>query len=202
MTGYKIVNLDDLLSEMGEHETKEMLQSFYCKNNYDVEYFLKSKAIEFSKCSIAKTHIVFASYKGNWVIVGYFALAGTKSFVVKTKSKSISKTWKRKFYRFGSYNEELKQFNIPAPLIGQLGKNSAHSGLISGAELLKLACDKIRAVQSEVGGKFAYLECEDIKFLRDFYSQNGFFCFGERELDVDERHGFKTEKLLQLLKYL
>lgn len=202
MTGYKIVNLDDLLSEKGEIVTKEMLQSFSCKQNHDVEYFLKSKAIEFSKCSIAKTHIVFASYKGKWVIVGYFALAGTKSFVVKTKSKAISKTWKKKFYRFGSYNEELKQFNVPAPLIGQLGKNSDYSGLISGAELLKLACDKIRAVQCEVGGKFAYLECEDIPFLKDFYSQNVFFCFGERELDVDERHGFKTEKLLQLLKYL
>ncbi len=199
MKGYKVINIESLL-EYDETGTKKLLQEFTCKNNADVEYFIRHKAIEFSRCGFAKTHLVFASYKENPVIAGYFSLSGAKSFVVGTKA--VTKRVQRRLARFGTYNESLKQFYIPAPLIGQLGKNSTYPSLISGAELLYLACDKIKSIQYDIGGKFAYLECEDIPFLREFYQQNGFVCFGERILDNDEQEHIKTTKLLQLLKYL
>lgn len=169
--------------------------------NLDIEEFLHCKAIEFSKFGVAKTHLVFASYKDNYEIAGYFSLAGSKSFVISAKSKAVSRRIKDRIKRFGTYNADLRQYRIPAPLIGQIGKNANFPNLISGDELLQLACDKIKQVQLDVGGKFAYLECENIPRLVEFYQRNGFVLFGERELDADEKN-LKTQTLLQLLKYL
>ena len=75
MTGFKIVNLKILIEEIGEEPVKELLSNFSCPLNKDVEIFLKQKAIEFSKQGLSQTHLVFASYKGNPEIVGYFCLA-------------------------------------------------------------------------------------------------------------------------------
>ena len=95
-------------------------------------------------------------------------------------------------------------YMISAPLIGQLGKNFAneYNKLIPGDVLLKLATDKVQAIQAVLGGKFVYLECEDKKSLTDFYSENGFVIFGKRNLDRDERDMQSGQYLLQLLKYL
>ena len=87
--GYKIVNLDLLIEEVGEERVDEILKTFSCPLNFDVEEFLHRKAVAFSKSGIAKTHLVFASYKNNYEIAGYFSLAGSKSFVVSAKSKAI-----------------------------------------------------------------------------------------------------------------
>ena len=50
-------NLSDMLDELGEDNVKEILSSFSCPMNTDVENFLRYKAIEFSKRGFAKTHI-------------------------------------------------------------------------------------------------------------------------------------------------
>ena len=66
---------------------------------------------------------------------------------------------------------------MSAPLIAQLGKNY-HEGmnhLITGDELLCLACEKISRIQLDLGGRFVYVECEDKPKLIDFYAANGFF---------------------------
>ena len=142
-----------------------------------------------------------ASYQGENKIAGYFSVSGSKSFVVKTKGNEISKNMKRRFNKFGTYDAVLKQYHIAAPLIGQLGKNYKYKELITGNELLTMAVDMLRHVQSLVGGKFIYLECENNKKLIEFYIRNGFKVFGERSLDADEQD-FAGHMLIQLLKYL
>lgn len=199
--GYQVVNVGHLLEIIGETETLKILEGFSCDTNADIDRFLKDKSIPFSKAGFAKTHLVMASYQGNWVIAGYFALSGSKSFVVNVKSRSISKTLRKRLAKFGTYNKDLNQYNIPAPLIGQLGKNSNYPCLIAGDELLDIACSMVKDYQASIGGRFVYLECEDIQCLRIFYERNGFVCFGVRELDSDEKD-LKTTHLLQLLKYL
>lgn len=199
--GYKIVNLDYMLQELTEEKTINILKEFSCVQNKDVENFLHDKSIEFSKMGIAKTHLVFASYKNKDVIAGYFALAGSKNFVISLKRKALSNTLKRKLKKFGVFYPEINQYVISAPLIGQLGKNSNLPQLITGSELLEMACEKVKNVQLDIGGKFVYLECENIPRLKEFYENNGFQCFGKRKLDADERD-LKTKTLLQLLKYL
>ena len=205
MTGYGLVNLKEMIQEVGEERTKEVLSTFSCPLNKDVEYFLHSKAIEFAKQGIAQTQLVFTSYKGEPVLVGYFTLS-TKGLEIPRKSGS--KTMAKKVNRFAMTRDIPYAMNdnymISAPLIGQLGKNFAneYNKLIPGDVLLKLATDKVRAIQAVLGGKFVYLECEDKKSLTDFYSENGFVIFGKRNLDRDERDMQSGQYLLQLLKYL
>ena len=103
-----------------------------------------------------------------------------------------------------AYYSMTDNYMISAPLIGQLGKNftNEYNKLIPGDVLLKLATDKVRAIQAVLGGKFVYLECEDKAPLLDFYGSNGFVTFGKRDLDRDERDLQAGQYLVQLLKYL
>ena len=200
MTGYKIVHLKNLINEIGEEETKNILSDFSCPKNPDVETFLKQKAIIFAKQDVSQTHLVFASYQGGPALIGYFTLALK---YIQVSGKNLNAKWRRRLARFAPFNEDIKGYCIAAPLIGQLGKNFAHgyNDLISGDELLKMACDKIFKILWEVGGKMAYLECEDKEKLLNFYTSNGFWQFGKRRLERDETN-LEGEYLIQLIKYI
>lgn len=204
MTGYRVVNLKILLEELGEDATKSILSNFSCPMNADIEFFLSKKAIEFSKHGWAQTHLVFASYKDEWVLVGYFALANK---YIRISAKQLGKSTsslRRRISKFASFDKELKAYILAAPLIAQLGKNyyNGYNSLITGAELLDEACKKISRLQFDVGGKFAYLECEDKPCLTDFYSRNGFCEFDTRTLDKDEEDKIEGAYLVQMLKYI
>lgn len=64
-----------------------------------------------------------------------------------------------------------------------------------------MACEKIGAIQYDLGGRFVYLECEDKPKLLEFYSRYGFCEFDKRMLDRDES-GLSGDYLIQLLKYI
>lgn len=204
MSGYIGINLRDILRDetLGENAAKSILSSFSCPLNPDVEHFLKNVAIEFSKQSIASTYLIMASYKGEYVLAGYFTLAN-KIFCID-KSSLPNRKWKSRMAKFGQFDKEIQRYTISAPLIGQLGKNftKTYNNLITGDELLKLALDKVREMQNIVGGKIVYLECEEKEVLLDFYSQNGFVNFGTRPLDKDETDKLSGNFLVQMLKYL
>ncbi len=74
--------------------------------------------------------------------------------------------------------------------------------MITGDEILKMACDKINEVQLIAGGSFVYIECEDVQKLKEFYLRNGFIEFGKRMLDNDERDDLSGDYLIQMVKYL
>ncbi len=123
MTGYRVVNLALMIEELGEGEAKRILSDFSCPLNPDVEFFLAKKAIEFAKQGWAQTHLVFASYKDEWVLVGYFALAN-KTMTMSAKTfAGHSSTLRRRINRFSTYDRDLRAYMISAPLIAQLGKN-------------------------------------------------------------------------------
>lgn len=201
MAGYKQFVLKEMIEQLGEESVKAILSNFSCPQNLDVEKFIKYKAIEFSKQNIAPTHLVFAEYKGNLELVGYFTLAPK---TVCIKRGNLKSNLRRRVAKFGTYDENIKAYNIPAPLIAQLGKNFTNglNKLITGDELLKMACDKIKIIQSTIGGKITYLECEDKPKLIEFYESNGFVNFGKRMLDRDEKDDLSGEYLVQMLKYL
>lgn len=204
MTGFRVVNLKLLVETLGEDTANRILSSFSCPLNSDVEFFLKNKAVSFSMQGWARTHLVFASYKSEWVLVGYFALSNKyitiSSKVFGTKSNSLRK----RIAKFATFDNDLKSYILSAPLIAQLGKNYAngYNKLITGDELLQEACDKISRVQFDLGGKFTYVECEEKDVLISFYTSNGFVDFDRRELDADETDRMSGTHLVQLLKYL
>ena len=196
--GYIIINLKDIYDSIGEKKTKEKLKEFECDQNKDVEYFIREKAIEFSKQLIAETFIVMAEYKGENVIVGYFSITN-KSIIIRKTLLSNSK--RKALIKYARYDQEAKGYQMALPLIGQLGKNfrNGYNNLITGDELLKLACDKIKVALEVLGGKFIYLECEDKEVLREFYESNGFVCFSKRNLEKDEKDKNSGDYLLQMI---
>lgn len=200
ITGFWQSNLRDLLAELGEERTSEILSAFECPLNPDVQSFLREKAILFSKHGYASTYLVFASYQGSVVLIGYYALA-MKAVVIK--GSPLSSQWRGRLRRFAFYDSDLKQFTLSLPLIGQLGKNYAHryDRLISGDDLLGIACETVREIQLMSSGKMVYLECEDVLPLTSFYERNGFFRFANRNLDGDERDLSQTPYLVQMIKY-
>lgn len=204
MSGYVGINLNEILSDesLGEGVAKNVLSSFSCPLNPDVEHFLKYSAIEFTKQSISSTYLIMASYKEKYVLVGYFTLAN-KIFCID-KSSLPNRKWKSRMSKFGQFDPAIHRYTISAPLIGQLGKNYANSydKLITGDELLKLALDKVREMQGIVGGKIVYLECEQKESLIEFYERNGFVNFGARKLDRDETDKLSGESLIQMLRYM
>lgn len=198
--GYKVVNLQDLVEEAGEEFTKECLSTFSCPMNQDVESFLRFKAIEFSKQGLSQTHLVMASYKKRMVLVGYFTLANK---TISVSTKNISNTTKRRIAKFAINYPQIRKYVMSAPLIAQIGKNYAngYNKIITGDELLGIACDKVKGIQYDLGGRYVYLECEDKPVLTEFYSRNGFYEFDQRPLDREETE-FEGEYLIQMLKYL
>ncbi len=115
----------------------------------------------------------------------------------------MSSNLRKRISKFCQYNKDTKQYTASAILIGQIGKNffNDYNKLITGDELLKITLDTVSVVHEMIGGKLVYLECENVEKLTEFYASNGFFNFGERLLDLDEKSYFKEKSLIQMLKY-
>ena len=194
MTGYKILTVDSLEQALGEDGLNAILSGYSCPQNADIEDYLHHKALQFSRQGLAKTHLVFASYQGTPVLVGYFALAN-KTLLIPDKSR-LSKNLKRRIAKFATHIPETKMNTVTAPLIAQLGKNytNGYNALITGDELLKMACDRIQETQLVFGGKVAYLECHPNVGLIHFYEDNGFQEFNRRSDD-------NGEMLVQMIRY-
>lgn len=194
MTGYKILTIDSLIEAIGEGGLDAILSTYSCPINKDIEDYLHHKAITFSRQGLAKTHLVFTSYQGKPVLVGFFALAN-KTIFIPDKSK-LSKNMKRRISKFAYHVPETRMNIVTAPLIAQLGKNyfDGNDKLVSGDELLKMACDRIQETQLVFGGRVAYLECQPHTGLLRFYEENGFKEFNRR---IDNN----GEVLVQMIRY-
>jgi hypothetical protein len=151
------VNIRDLLVMKGKERTTELLSSFMCNKNEDIETYLHDKAIDLSNQFIAGTHLLFCEHGGRPVLVGYYALAIKNMFI---NEKDVPSNRKRKrLEKFGDYFSRLNGFIIPAPLIAQLGKNDLYSdlGLITGKDILDFALRHIALMQKDFSGKMVFL---------------------------------------------
>ena len=182
--------------EAGEPALAELLSGFYCPKNPDVEQFLKKSAIEFTKKNQSVTYLVVSAEDVR--LLGYFTLA-LKPLTVR--GETVSNTMKRKLLRISELDEKTDTYTMSAYLVAQLGKNFSESGgtEITGAELLKLAWDKIKEIQYLGGGVVTFLEAENEERLLSFYRDNRFSQFDTRQTasDTDEPH-----ELVQLLRLL
>ena len=182
--------------EAGEPALVELLSGFSSPKNKDVERFLKKSAIEFTKKNQSVTYLVVSAEDVR--LLGYFTLA-LKPLTVR--GETVSNTMKRKLLRISELDEKSDTYTMSAYLIAQLGKNFSESGgtEITGAELLKLAWDKIKEIQYLGGGVVTFLEAENEEKLLSFYRDNRFSQFDTRQtaLDTDESH-----ELVQPLRLL
>ena len=197
---YRIINIRRYIGnenpELGEDELRQILSEFSCPMNPDVERFLKYSSIEFTKKNQSVTYLVFSVADGK--LLGYFTLA-LKPLTVR--GETVSNTVKRKLLRVSELDKKSDTYTMSAYLIAQLGKNySENDGkMITGAELLGLAWNKIKATQYMFGGMVTFLEAENEEKPLSFYRDNRFSQFDTRQTasDTDEAH-----ELVQLLRLL
>ena len=199
MSDYFKINLCDLIDSLGESKVKSILSSFSSPQNEDVEYFIKNKAIEFSKQGLAQTHLIIYNSEDETEILGYYSIANKPIIVDK---KSLSNTLIKKINKFASLHTK-DAYIVQSLLIGQLSKNfkDGNECLMTGEELLDLAMESVQEAQKIIGGKVVFLECEDKPKLVDFYSKYGFVKFGKRMLDRDEVEKVDGKYYLQWIKY-
>ena len=180
---FSVIHFGDMIDELGEDQSKQLIANFSCELDDDVEFYLHEKAILFQKMGISRTYLVYAPYKKENVLVGYFAIA----LKTMTVLPNVSPTLRKRLTGFKS-----SEFSaIPVILLGQLAKNyeSGYNSLISGEELLYLAFKKIIEAQRAVGGRIILVECKKHPYLINFYTKYGFIKY-----DMDKHDG--------LLKYI
>ena len=197
---YRIINIRRYIGnenpELGEDELLQILSEFSCPMNPDVERFLKHSSIEFTKKNQSVTYLVFSVADGK--LLGYFTLA-LKPLTVR--GETVSNTVKRKLLRVSELDKKSDTYTMSAYLIAQLGKNYSEKDgkMITGAELLGLAWDKIKATQYMFGGMVTFLEAENEEKLLSFYRDNRFSQFDTRQTASDAEESHELVQLLRLL---
>lgn len=193
------MSLSVLLEEFGEEKTEEILSTFRCEKDFDIEEFLtkSTKAIALEKANMAKTYLVYdrdyAEEKGQLLLLGYFTLA-VKIFMF---NENLSKEKRKKLLGMSSSATAY----VPGYLIGQLAKNSdamqRSNEKINLHELLKAAIQRIVAAQQYVGGRFVFLDCKKAnKKVHERYLQEGFVDYQ----DIIGSDGVKYIQMIRLIK--
>lgn len=199
MINYIQTNILDMLEYVGEDSCQNILSSFVCPLNPDVEDFIHTKAIQFAKQRIAVSYLVFAEQNEQRYFVGYYTLANK---FVCVNGSALSKTMQKKIAKFSQYDPASERFMVSMPLIAQLGKNfsSVIPMKMAGSDLLEMALERVLEIEHLIGGKTVYIECNNQPKLFDFYSATGFFPFDERVRQADDVDD-NDKILVQMLKY-
>ncbi len=198
---YFYINIRDYLAlgnddKAGEPMLARVLSGFSCPKNPDVERFLKSSAVEFTKKSQSVTYLVFSVEDKE--LVGYFTLALKP---LSVRGENISNTMKRKLLRISELDESSDTYTMSAYLIAQLGKNYTNgvNSKITGKELIELAWTVIEDAQYMLGGMVTFLEAENEEKLLSFYRYNRFSQFDTRQTTSDTEQAHELVQLLRLL---
>ena len=161
---------------------QDILSSFSCTQDADIENFLHTKAEEFESVSKARTYLVCDEEKmrqGEICILGYFTLA--LKVLILPDNLSVRARKEIDGYRGKIHGMPIRE--VPCYLIGQLARNSnVEKGAISGKELLEEACAVIEPAITAVGGRYVMIECHDNRHLLAFYKKNGFEEFWKEPL--------------------
>lgn len=193
--GLFVRNLADVLKTEGEDFVRNLIDSFSCKYNADVDNYLKEDAVLFTAMSSTVTHFVFDSDTG--LCVAYFALTHKPIALAKDV---LSGNQRKRIERFSKFDDDAKRYHVSAYLIAQLAKNynAADGRLITGEQLLDLARGELRIAKKQVGGQVFFIEKEqgNVK-LDEFYKRNGFVQFDSR---VSEEDNITYDLMFSFLK--
>jgi hypothetical protein len=83
---YFTINLQIAIETMTMERVKNILSTFSCALNNDIEHFLKERAIEFSNLGIARTHLILHKSLVGLDVLGYYALTNKVLTISPTTS--------------------------------------------------------------------------------------------------------------------
>lgn len=171
-----VISLKALIDSLEDSALTELLSSFSCTKDADIEHFLHYRSKEFEILSKARTYLIFDSEDleagaRQPVIYGYISLA-LKILSVPT---SVSNRMRKELDGFNAKIHGQPISDFPCYLIGQLSKNSSvKDNPVTGRELLSTACDIIASASEAVGGRYMMIECRNDEKLLKFYADNSF----------------------------
>lgn len=175
-----VSNILEMINEDGEDNVRIILSSFISDND-GVEQFIQNKAIEFAKKKWSITYLVSDSRTKE--LLGVFTLAVKAANI--NPSIDISNRIIKKVKEFSINGEQTQTQGIisTAYLLAQFGKNSKYENRIKGETILKEALKILKELQTKVGGRLLWLECEETnKKALSFYKKEnmGFKKFNTR----------------------
>lgn len=148
-----MVSLQEWLGYGDEKKVSDVLATFLCKKNPEVELFLHDSAIEFEKNSSARTYLLIDERTNK--IAGYFTVS--IGFANISNSRYLTTDEREQLMV-----SKCPDYRIPCYLIGQLGRNDEYEhGYLSGTDMLERALSILGDAKDIVGGKFVIVECED-----------------------------------------
>lgn len=180
--GFVTANILDIVNSKEESEKNEVkesiLSSFYCGLNDEIDRFIVRDAFDFAEKKIAVTYFMYDEDNGN--LLGFYTLTN-KTIEISNLDSLTSKNRKR-IKNYFTFDEKKNCFVGPCFLIAQISKNFKDSidKTIEGSDLLDDAFEKLESAQRTVGGRFVYIECEDIEKVKKFYSDYGFVEVNKR----------------------
>lgn len=181
--------LYDSMIENNLDETKleNFLKTFNCEKNYDVEDFLKNKAIRFHKSGLARTYLII---NDNEEIVAYFTIAFKPIFY----NNQIHKVSKSKYKKLNAREYTLRQNKkitvINSILIAQIGRNDIFSkNDISLNEIIMSIFEIIEQVRDLIGTRIVLIEVNNEPKLIKLYESLGFEYIGVQD-DLTQLYKF------------
>jgi hypothetical protein len=166
------IPLKELIAE-NELKTIDILKTFKCSKDKEIEDFICNKSISFEKSNLCRTFLQFDN-KNN--LLGFYSIAANHINI----SKTVSKTLTKRLNKCGALRTTINAF-----LIAQIAKNDGYSDT-KGKTLLEEAIRTIKAAQNLIAGKIIFVECKNIEKIKDFYISNGF-----KYIQDNEENGLK-----------
>ncbi|MBP1920695.1 hypothetical protein [Youngiibacter multivorans] len=164
-----------------EAKAQELISIFVCSKDIDIENFIKQKAIMFEKLGKSRTFLVFDEDSDKFNILGYYTIAIQ---VLKIPSEFSNRRILKLDGLSAKRNGEIIT-ELPAILIGQIGKNELYKDNVTGHKIMEFCLNTIFDGQARLGGRLIILECKKVPYFYGFYEQFGFNKL-EKEYQDDE----------------
>lgn len=185
---YRTIMLRDMLEEIGEEKTNDILSDFSCPLDEDIENYMKNKAIGFEKAGISRTYLIYAIVDNESKFVGIYSLSQKPLFYDRDLSKKDKKIFYGTTYSVstGVACDPLMNKGeryVHSILLGQLSKNytDGNDRYITGDLLINLVFHRIIEWYKLSGGVTVHLDCRDNENLKSFYSKHGFNYYMKRD---------------------
>jgi hypothetical protein len=142
------------------------IKKFTCQDK-NVESFLKDKVFDFEQRNFSRTYFLANSSFDidEPIILAYFTLTVKALPFLPNLSK-------RKIKEIDGFSKDAS--SAGSILIGQLGKDENLAQNIEGTEIMRLILGLIYQIYDIAACRVAFLECQPIDKLVDFYKSFGF----------------------------
>lgn len=152
-----------------KRKTKQLLETFSCSKNLDLQDFLHNKALTFEQHLRSRTYLYFDNQTKE--IIAYYTIA-ISVFFTDGMSKEVIKL-------LDGYKDDIK--TIPCFLIGQLGKSDKYESFKIGEYMLSDALEIIDKSHQELGGRFILIDSVNNPKVLSFYKENSFVALENDE---------------------